>query len=291
VWLNTLSLLVTVTSVPAVVPGGSDVRVGHLAVTVLPTGQLTSLDGTSSPSNSNTVVAAGSWGHVVCDAGAVGYSHTALAVAFEPPSSASYVAALYTIQVSTSREFPASASTHTVAVTPGGSLTATVGLPPPWQPTALRYVVRELVPDTAYYVRVGAAPPALPAEVTAILPRAVPIVFSAVGETGAGCVCAGARVGDPCAAAPTQNASRFTPRRPVIGTCVQVWQRLVVVPCASVPGVPTARLAPFLHGALLARRPLWVIAACALVHPAAPPVDRKRDHTRASPAHRGRRHL
>jgi hypothetical protein len=218
VWLDALSLLVTATAVPAAAPDGS--RVGNLSVAVLPTGLLTSLDGTSVPSNSSTIVAAGSWGHVVCDAGAVVYSHTALAVAFETPPDASYVAPGYTLQVSTSRDFPANASTHTVLVTPGGSLAATVGLPPPWQPMALRYVVRELVSGTAYYVRVGAAPPTLPAEVTAILPRAVSVVFNAAGEPGAGCSCASVRAGTLCAAAPTQTASAFTPRRPVIGTCV-----------------------------------------------------------------------
>jgi hypothetical protein len=219
VWLDALSLLVTATAVPAAVPDGSSV--GNLSVAVLPTGLLTSLDGTSAPSNSSTVVAAGSWGHVVCDAGAVVYSHTALAVAFEPPPGASYAAPGYTIQVSTSMDFPANASTRTMLLTPGGSLTTTVGLPPPWQPTALRYIVRELVPDTAYYVRVGAAPPALPAEVTAILLQAVPVVFSAVGEPGSGCSCTSVRAGTLCAAAPSQTASAFTPRRPVIGTCVR----------------------------------------------------------------------
>ncbi len=218
VWLDALSLLVTATAVPAAVPDGSSV--GNLSVAVLPAGLLTSLDGTSAASNSSTVVAAGSWGHVVCDAGAVVYSHTAFAVAFEPPSSASYAAPGYTIQVSTSMEFPANASTHTVLVTPGSSLTTTVGLPPPWQPTALRYVVRELVLGTAYYVRVGAAPPTLPAEVTAILPRAVSVVFNAASEPGAGCSCASVRAGTLCAAAPSQTASALTPLRPVIGTSV-----------------------------------------------------------------------
>jgi hypothetical protein len=221
VWLDALSLLVTASAVPAVVPSGAGV--GNLSVAVLPSGLLKSLDGTSAPSNSTTVVAAGSWGHVVCDAGGVVYSHTALAVAFEPPASASYVAAGYAIQVSTSRDFPANASTRTVPVTPGGSVSATVGLPPPWQSTALRYVVNELAPDTAYYVRVGAVPPALPAEVPAILPRAVSVVFSALGATGTGCSCASVLAGELCVAVPPQNASEYTPRRPVIG--MLLWQR------------------------------------------------------------------
>jgi hypothetical protein len=92
-----------------------------------------------------------------------------------------------------------------------------VGLPPPWLPTALRYVVAGLAVNTAHYVRVGVAPPALPAEVTAVLPRTVPVVFSAVGEPGAGCSCASARAGLPCAAAPSDAAAEYTPRRPVIG--------------------------------------------------------------------------
>ncbi len=272
-WLDALSLLVTATAVPAAVPDGS--RVGNLSVAVLPAGLLTSLDGTSAASNSSTVVAAGSWGHVVCDAGAVVYSHTALAVAFEPPSSASYVAPGYTIQVSTSRDFPANASTHTVPVTPGGSLTATVGLPPPWQPTALRYIVRELVPDTAYYVRVGAAPPALPAEVTAVLPRPVPVVFSAVGEAGAGCPCASVRAGAHCAAAPSQNASEFTPRRPVIGTFTRVASVMSLLRALLCPGAPLNSLLPDLAGtAVVLYLGLTHVPRCAPMHPL-PPCEQK----------------
>ncbi len=215
VWLDSLSLLVTVTAVANTTSAAS--AVGSLAVRVLPSGQLTSLDGTSTASNSSVVVTAGSWGDVVCDAGATVYSHTALAVAFEPPAGASYTPSAYTVHVSTSKAFPANASTMVVPVTPGGSLAATVGLPPPWQPSALRFLVPGLAPDTVHYIRVGVSPPTLPADAATILPQAVPVVFSAVGEPGTGCLCASVQAGAPCVAMPSQTASGYTPQRPVIG--------------------------------------------------------------------------
>jgi hypothetical protein len=215
VWLDTLSLLVTATSVPDSALVSS--AVGSLSVSVLPSGMLTSLDGTSDASNSSVVVAAGSWGDAVCDGGVVVFSHTALAVAFEPPPNASYVPLGYTIHVSSLRAFPANASTIVVPVTPAGSLVSTVGLPPPWLPSALRFVVPGLLVDTAYYVRVGVTPPTLPAEVSTILPRAVPVVFSALREPSTGCSCASVRAGMPCGATPSQNAVEYMPRRPVIG--------------------------------------------------------------------------
>ncbi len=102
-WLDSFSLLVTVTNVSAAVSADpvsrAAVAVGALQVTVLVAGGLTSLDGTSAPSNDSTVVTGGSWGDVVCGGGVVVASHTALVVAFEPPANASYVPAGYTIEV------------------------------------------------------------------------------------------------------------------------------------------------------------------------------------------------
>ncbi len=222
VWLNSLNLLVTVTAVPAVVPGASaPSAVGNLSVAVLPSGLLTSLDGTSAPSNSSTVVTAGSWGDAVCDSGVVVYSHTALVVAFEPPPNTPHVPSGYTVHVSTAQTFPTNASTFTVAVAPGGSLSATVGLPLPWQPTALRFLVPGLVPNTPYFVRVAADPPTLPLGVVTILPRAVPLVFGTIGQPGSGCVCAGVLAGVPCGAVASHSAAAFTPQRPSICKFVQ----------------------------------------------------------------------
>jgi hypothetical protein len=179
-WVDTLTLLVTTTSVPVAVRSDpsarSAVAVGALQVTVKLSGELTSLDGTSAASNASTIVSAGSWGDIVCDGGVVVYSHTALVVAFEPPANASYVPASYTIQVATAASFPLDdPSTRTVAALPGGSATATVALPLPLSATALRYIVPGLTTGTPYFVRVRAAPPELPADVT--LPRPVPGVF------------------------------------------------------------------------------------------------------------------
>ena len=179
-WLDSLTLLVTSTAVPAAVradPGvRSAVAVGVLRVTVLPSGNLTSLDGTSTASNASAVVTAGSWGDVVCDGGVLVYSHTALAVAFEPPASASYVPASYTIQVASAANFSGDVSfTRTMVVSAATSATGAVALPSGLPGTALRYVVPGLTTGSAYYVRVGVAPPALPADVT--LARPVPTVY------------------------------------------------------------------------------------------------------------------
>jgi hypothetical protein len=179
-WVDTLTLLVTAMSVPTTMRSHpstrSAVAVGALRVAVLPSGNLTSLDGTSAASNATAVIDSGSWGDVVCGGGVVVYSHTALVVAFEPPANASYVPASYTIQVATAASFPLDdPSTRTVVVSPAGSVTATVALPSPLSAGALRYLIPGLATGTPYFVRVGAAPPSLPVDVS--LPRPLPTVF------------------------------------------------------------------------------------------------------------------
>jgi hypothetical protein len=179
-WVDTLTLLVTAMSVPATVRSDpstrSAVAVGALRATVLSSGNLTSLDGTSAASNATTVVDSGSWGDVVCDGGVVVYSHTALVVAFEPPTNVSYVPASYIIQLATSASFLTDdPSILTMIVSPAGSATATVALPAPLSGTALRYIVPGLPTGTPLFVRVGVAPPALPAGL--VLPRPVPSVL------------------------------------------------------------------------------------------------------------------
>jgi hypothetical protein len=172
-WVDRLTLLVTAVEVP-VSNAHSAAAVGALRVTVLPSGNLTSLDGTSAASNASSTVSAGSWGDVVCGGGVVVYSHSALVVAFEPPANASYEPASYTIQVATDPSFHPSAN-RTLVVAPGASATSTMGLPSPLSAAALRYLVPGLATGMRYYVRVSAAPPSLPAELT--LPRPVPDVF------------------------------------------------------------------------------------------------------------------
>jgi hypothetical protein len=167
--------MVTVIEVPAMVHTDPSVRsavaVGALRVTVLPSGSLTSLDGTSAASNATgtALVTAGSWGDVVCDGGMLVYSHTALAVAFEPPANASYVPASYTIQVpvATAASFPAGdPSTRTVVVSAATSAVGAVTLPSSFTSSTLRHVAPGLTAGVPYHVRVSAAPPTLPADVT-----------------------------------------------------------------------------------------------------------------------------
>ena len=77
----------------------------------------------------------------MCDGGVLVYSHTALAVAFEPPANASYVPASYTIQVATAASFPAGdPSTRTVVVSAATSAAGPVTLPSPFPSPHLRPV-------------------------------------------------------------------------------------------------------------------------------------------------------
>lgn len=181
-WIDTLNLLVTAIEVPPLVRSDPRTRatvgVGALGVSLVPSGNLTSLDGTSAPSNASALVAAGSWGEAVCDGGVVVYSHTALVVAFEPPANASYVPATYTIQVASDRAFPANA-TRTLTVSPAASATTAVALPAPLSTTALRYLVAGLALGTQYHVRVSVAPPTFSNDLT--LPRPLPDVYRWVG--------------------------------------------------------------------------------------------------------------
>ncbi len=176
-WIDTLTLLVTAVAVPVEVHTDPRVRaavaVGSLGVSVLPSGNLTSLDGTSVASNASTTVSTGSWGSVVCDGGVVVYSHTTLVVAFEPPANASYVPSGYTIEVAIAPDFTPNA-TRTLVVTPTSSASA-VALPPFLPATALRYIMPGLTTGMPYHARVSVAPPALPSELT--LPWPVPTVF------------------------------------------------------------------------------------------------------------------
>jgi hypothetical protein len=227
IWLDSLSLLVTVTE--ASLPARSDpslrraTAVGQLRVDVLPEGNLTSLDGTSAPSNASAVVTSGSWGDVVCDGGVVVFSHTALVVAFQPPPNASYTPSTYTLQVSASDAFPDGALADRVVTTADGSAAATVGLPLPLSPSALRYLLPSLTTGTSYFTRVAVGPPTLPSEVVAILPRAVPVVYSALGQPGLGCACDSVRFRAACDAVPPVVAGGVAPTRPAIGECsVQV---------------------------------------------------------------------
>jgi hypothetical protein len=219
-WLDSLSLLVTAAAVqPSADASRAAVAVGTLTVAVLAAGNLTSLDGTSAASNATAVVSGGSWGDAVCGGGVVVYSHSALVVAFEPPANASFVPSSYSIQLSTSSEFPPGASTRSVVVTPSGTTAPALALPPPLSATSLHYVVAGLATGTPYYTRVGVTPPALPTEVTSVLPQAVPVVFSPLGEPGEGCSCASSLVGPTCPTLSSGGAAAVTPHRPVIGEC------------------------------------------------------------------------
>jgi hypothetical protein len=214
VWIKPWALLVTVTAVPATAwtdaAGRAAVALGALRVSVMPTGGVVSADGSSAPSNASTVLSSGSWGDVVCDGQLFVHSHTAIVAAFTPPvSTPGYTPANYSLQVATSPLFP-QASTRTLAVVAALSELA-ITLPVTCPAGSLRYLIPSLPPGAAHYVRVAAAVPPLPVEVSRVLPRPVAPVFWAIGASSAcGCAVAGGtgagcseHVGIPVAIVPT----------------------------------------------------------------------------------------
>ncbi len=219
-WLSPLLLLVTVASVPTPARVDPDLpyaaAVGSLRVSVRPSGGLTSEDGSSPPSNASTVVTSGSWGDVVCDGGLHVYSHNAVVVAFLPPAGAPYTPINYTLTVSTSPTFPSGPATRSVSVLASDSASGSdIVLPTEAPESSLRYVVSSLTPGEPVYVRVAAAVPPLPVEVTQVLPREVAPVAWPIGSSG-GCSCAVVVTGLDCGDAPGIGQS-MTPSRPVIG--------------------------------------------------------------------------
>jgi hypothetical protein len=260
-WLDDLNLLVTVREV---VPGANDnathraaTAVGALAVSVLASGNLTSFDKTSAPSNATAKVTGGSWGDVVCSGGVVVRSHTSLVVAFMPLVNASYVPTDYTIEV-VAADDPANVQNVTVVV-PGQSLS--LPLPSSIPTTALRYSLPPLSTDMLYYTRVAAAPPTLPPEVSLLLNRTVPHVFTALGVPGEGCSCAAAS----CSAVPVQNVTAVAPRRPAIG----VWGSLGCrhefyesLPTVFLCPCDTCLCLPSLLGCRPCVHSLWGLAHC-----------------------------
>ncbi len=188
-WLSSLLLLVTVTGVPPSVRTDPTLRaataVGALRVTVRPSGELTSEDGSSAPSSASTLVTSGSWGDVVCDGSLHVYSQSAVVVAFLPPAGATYTPANYTLTVSSSAAFPAGALTRAVPVSAADSVPGSGLVLPSEAPAGcLRFVVPSLPPGEPVYVRVAAAVPSLPVEVTRALPRAVVSVAWPIGAPG-----------------------------------------------------------------------------------------------------------
>ena len=235
-WLDFTTLLVTVTALSPGVGALADTAVGTLRVSVQPSGGLTSFDGTALPSNATSVVTSGSWGELVCDARLVVYSRTTLVVAFYPPPNASYVPSTYLLSVvSTASGAPVGGP---IVVTPAQSA-AGVSLPPTLYgsaaPSTLRYLIPSLTPGTGYSGRVGVAPPVLSAEVQSVLPRAVPVVYTWVGQQPA-CSCAALRSGAGAGCAGAQVATGVdpvTPTPPSIGECQR---RLFHVSCLVLYG-------------------------------------------------------
>jgi hypothetical protein len=150
-WLDTTTLFVTGTSVLASSAADPMFRaataVGTMSITVLPSGGLTSLDGSSPPCDASTLVASGSFGDVVCDAGVHVFSGTTLLAAFQPPVNASYVPDRYMLQVSQDATFPGPEALVSVSVLQSRS---DVMVPGGASPATLRFLLQGLTRDTLY---------------------------------------------------------------------------------------------------------------------------------------------
>ncbi len=214
-WLSTLALLVTAVAIPATQRADPGYRtataVGSLRVSILPSGNLTSLDGTSAPSNASAVVAQGSWGDVVCDGGLFVYSSEALVAAWAPPPTATSPVAGYTVTLSTSAT---NTTLYTIDVnaTQAAQL-ASLPLPPS---QSARMMLPALAADVPINVHVAVWVPELPLAASHNLPRTVSPLAWPLGGQG-GCGCATAMAGDGCgdvAGAPQVLA----PSGPVIST-------------------------------------------------------------------------
>ncbi len=227
-WLEFNALLITVGSLApgaATDPGfRRQTSVGSLGVTVLPQGNLTSLDGTSEPCNATVVVAAGSWGDPVCNVSVHVHSHAALVVAFVPSPSASYTPSSYTIQVQPQTDPGAAAAGQggangaTVRVVTSSQTAIDVALPGPTAPSTLKFVVPGLVRGTSYVALVAVAPPQVAPEVLALLPDGLAVAGTSVDST---CSCGALVAGAGCSTpAPASSLQGVAPQLPEIRTWV-----------------------------------------------------------------------
>ena len=241
-WLDYTTLLVTAVTVPSSSASNVTFRtstaVGALGVTILPSGSLTSLDGTSVVANASTLVSHGSWGDVVCDSEVLVYSYTALMVGFTTPVNASYSPVNYSIQVSTVANF-VPANTTTTVVQPGQAVVTS----PRLGGNTLYYVLPGLTTDVGYSARVASVTPLLPSDLVAVLPAAVPLVYTPLGATG--CACSSVVSGTGCGSV-SGGSSMVAPRRPVVGTsmhfCRAVGPLLLCRPLGTCMCVPPRSL-------------------------------------------------
>jgi hypothetical protein len=232
-WLDLTTLLLTLTRVDAGAlrdaGARAQVAVGALVVQVRPEGNLTSLDGTSAPSSASTVVGAGSWGDVVCDAALSLYSRNALVVSFVPPSTTpgpapdNYTLVLVPVQQGGPSHDPGPPNGTTQVVVRAGQSASSVQLPAavPSATVALRFVLTDLQEGVEYLAQIAAAVPTLVPDVTAVLPHGVQPVFVTVGAAG-GCSCETASTGVGCVTGPdaaSPSPVPVAPQRPTIGSC------------------------------------------------------------------------
>ncbi len=191
-WLQFDTLLITATRVSNASDAAFRARtfVSAMTVTVRPSGNLRSFDGTSEPCNA-TVPLTGSWGDVVCDVLADVYSHTAVQITFSPPSTSMLALSSYTVQYSASSAFlDGETATFTVA-------------PPAAGTSAAVFTVRDLALDVPYFFRVSAALPPLQVNhddvMSSISASLVPLYTTVVALDDAGrCSCAALRLGRSC---------------------------------------------------------------------------------------------
>jgi hypothetical protein len=225
-WVGHAALLVTVLTVPAGSRADPTARastaVGALSITVLAGGNLTSLDGTSTPCNSSALLTSGSWGDVVCDGGLYVYSHTALVAAFSPPVNATYVPATYMLYVSPSQIL--SPQRLPIVSVLSSDNDTTISIPASLPSRSLRYFI---LVSALSHVWVAASVPPLPAEVSQDLPRAVQPLIWPLGGPGS-CTCGSIAAGAGCGDTPGIPQG-LAPAGPVIRTSAKLQRHDCIV--------------------------------------------------------------
>jgi hypothetical protein len=176
-WLDFLSLAITITgtshcNTTADCEGGA---VGSMRVHVLPAGNLTSFDGTSSPCNASALLSDGSWGDALTDTAMVVFSRRALVIVFSQPERATSISASYKIELSTTQTFESFVS----SVVTAGQNASSVLVPSVVSRASMRFVISDLLEGVPYWARVAPVPSPLPEELAGLPP--VLLAFTSIG--------------------------------------------------------------------------------------------------------------
>jgi hypothetical protein len=217
-WLDQTTLQITITAIPSQLGsnGSQAAAVGSLRVKVIPSGNLTSWDRTSSPCNDTVVISAGSWGDIVCAAALDVFSYRSILASFHPPPL--YSPAAYSFQVSTLPTFPVDHRTRTLSFRVSEALSevavsdapSSSGVPS----RRLSFLISGLQVDTPCFVRVAGNPPTL---ASTNLPQP-PLVFTTISaDQTTNCNCTTQSLEAVCPPTTVESVRAAVPRKPSIG--------------------------------------------------------------------------